>query len=55
MGSTIPTVKSVLFRTRELLRQRHELKINRNLIHYDVERWSRAIMLDRPQSIHSQG
>ncbi|QJD82611.1 RNA polymerase sigma factor [Cohnella herbarum] len=55
MASTIPTVKSVLFRTRDLLRQRHELKISRPIIHYDVERWSRAIMQDRPQGILSQG
>jgi len=52
---TVSAVKSILFRTREMLRRRHELPERRKIVHLDVERWSRAIMQDRPQSILSEG
>jgi RNA polymerase sigma-70 factor, ECF subfamily len=52
---SISAVKSVLFRTRELLRNRHNLTEHRNVIHLDVERWSRAVMQDWPQGILSEG
>ncbi|MFC4306517.1 RNA polymerase sigma factor [Cohnella boryungensis] len=55
LGCTVPAVKSVLFRTRELLRGRRELGMNRSVIRLEVERWTRAIMLDRPQAALSEG
>ncbi|QJD82607.1 RNA polymerase sigma factor [Cohnella herbarum] len=55
MNCTISAVKSVLFRTREQLRDRNGLADHRKVIHLDVERWSRAIMQDRPQGLLSKG
>ena len=55
MSCTVSAVKSVLFRTRDLLRNRHRLTEGRNVIRLEVERWSNAIMSDRPQSILSDG
>lgn len=55
MNCTISAVKSVLFRTREQLRDRNGLSDNRKVIRLDVERWSRAIMQDRPQGLLSKG
>ncbi|MCD9021801.1 RNA polymerase sigma factor [Cohnella silvisoli] len=51
MSCSISAVKSVLFRTREWLRNRHSLTEHRKVIYLDVERWSRAVMQDRPQEI----
>lgn len=51
---TLSAVKSVLFRTREMLRNRHRLSDRRGVIRLEVERWSRAIMFDRPQAILSE-
>lgn len=53
MSCTVSAVKSVLFRTRDMLRNRHRLQDGRNVIRLEVERWSRAIMLDRPQALIS--
>jgi RNA polymerase sigma-70 factor (ECF subfamily) len=55
MNCSISGVKSVLYRTRDLLRNRNGLVDHRKVIHLDVERWSRAIMQDRPQGILSEG
>ncbi len=55
MGCSVSAVKSILYRTRELLRNRDEMLESRKVIHLDVERWSRAIMQDRPQCILSEG
>jgi RNA polymerase sigma-70 factor (ECF subfamily) len=55
MACSISAVKSVLFRTRELLRNRQSLSENRKVIHLDVERWSRAVMQDRPKGILFEG
>ncbi|RED60235.1 RNA polymerase sigma factor [Cohnella lupini] len=55
MNCSISAVKSILFRTREMLRNRQEPNEKRKIIHLDVERWSRAIMLDKPQGILSEG
>lgn len=55
MGCSIAAVKSVLFRTRDLLRNRQSLSDQRKVIHLDVERWSRAVMQDRPQGILFEG
>ncbi|MFC5406431.1 RNA polymerase sigma factor [Cohnella soli] len=54
MDCSISAVKSVLFRTRDLLRNRHTLKERRNVVRLDVERWSRAILQDRPQGMLSE-
>lgn len=54
MACTVSAVKSVLFRMRDLLRNRQKLSDGRNVIRLEVERWSRAIMLDRPQAILSE-
>jgi RNA polymerase sigma-70 factor (ECF subfamily) len=55
LNCSVPAVKSVLFRTRELLRRlkyRQETEEEEgNVISLDVERWSRAILQDRPQLI----
>ncbi len=49
MDVTVPTVKSVLFRTRAMLRQRRELQACQSPpIRQEVERWSRAVLLDLP-------
>jgi len=50
-GCTVSAVKSVLHRTREMLRNRDALSGRRKAAGLDVERWSRAIMQDRPQSV----
>lgn len=55
MGCSVGAVKSILFRTRELLRNRKSLTEHRKIIHLDVERWSRAVMQDRPQGILFEG
>ncbi|WP_239614488.1 RNA polymerase sigma factor [Cohnella mopanensis] len=55
MSCTISAVKSVLFRTRDQLRNRNAVMENRKVIVLDVERWSRAIMQDRPQGLLSEG
>lgn len=55
MDCSIAAVKSILFRTRDLLRNRHDLSSHRKVIHLDVERWSRAVMQDRPQGILFEG
>lgn len=53
-GSTVPAVKSVLFRTRNLLRQSDGLTGSGSkpgeakVIDLDVERWSRAVMRNFP-------
>ncbi|WP_276357981.1 RNA polymerase sigma factor [Cohnella caldifontis] len=53
-GSTVPAVKSVLFRTRGLLRKFDPESLRKpggsKVISLDVERWSRAIMQDVPPS-----
>lgn len=54
MALSLPAVKSVLYRTRELLRNRQGLSENRRVIHLDVERWSRAVLEDRPKCIFSE-
>jgi len=54
MGCTMPAVKAVLFRTREMLRNRKALTGGRNVIRPAVERWSRAILQDRPQAVLSE-
>lgn len=54
MDCTISAVKSVLFRTRELLRGRLGHLDGRKVVHLDVERWSRAILGDRPQGLLSE-
>lgn len=48
MGVTVPTVKSVLFRTRTMLRQRRELQTYRSSKRQEVERWSRAVIRELP-------
>lgn len=55
MGCSISAIKSILFRTREMIRNRHPVSDNRKVIHLDVERWSRAILQDWPQGILSEG
>jgi RNA polymerase sigma-70 factor (ECF subfamily) len=55
MACSMSAVKSVLFRTRELLRNRQSLSENRRVFHLDVERWSRAVMQDRPKGILFEG
>ncbi|WP_372632209.1 RNA polymerase sigma factor [Cohnella sp.] len=47
-GVTVPTVKSVLFRTRSMLRGRREPAKCRSPIRPEVERWSKAVILDHP-------
>lgn len=47
-GVTVPTVKSVLFRTRSVLRGRSEPATRRSPLRPEVERWSRAVILDLP-------
>ncbi|WP_219641565.1 RNA polymerase sigma factor [Cohnella sp. CFH 77786] len=51
-GSTVPAVKSVLFRTRSLLREISIDSVRKTegakVILFDVERWSKAIMRDLP-------
>ncbi|RKP56870.1 RNA polymerase sigma factor [Cohnella endophytica] len=51
MDCTTSAVKSVLFRTRELLRSRQCLLEDRKVVNLDVERWSRAIMRDWPHGL----
>lgn len=51
-GSSVPAVKSVLFRTRSLLRKFGADSLRKTdgskVIPFDVERWSKAIMQDLP-------
>jgi RNA polymerase sigma-70 factor (ECF subfamily) len=51
MNCSAAAVKSVLFRTRELLRNRQTLSDSRKVIQLEVERWSMAVMLDEPQAL----
>jgi len=51
MGVTVPTVKSVLFRTRTMLRQRRELQTYRSSKRQEVERWSRAVIRELPRCL----
>jgi RNA polymerase sigma-70 factor, ECF subfamily len=51
LGCTVPTVKSVLFRTRESLRDSGGLTRSRKVIPFEVERWSEAIMNNQPQAL----
>jgi RNA polymerase sigma-70 factor (ECF subfamily) len=55
LGSSLPAVKSVLFRTRELLRRLKDRqgmeKDKRKVMGQEVELWSRAILQDQPQYI----
>jgi len=53
MNCTVSAVKSLLHRTREMLRDRNGLSARRKAVRLDVERWSRAILQDRPQGILS--
>jgi RNA polymerase sigma-70 factor (ECF subfamily) len=53
--SSLSAVKSILFRTRELIRNRNQLTGARKVIRLEVERWSRAVMQDRPQNILYEG
>ncbi|MCD9021806.1 RNA polymerase sigma factor [Cohnella silvisoli] len=55
LNCSISAVKSALFRTRDLLRNRQTIATNRKVIHIDVERWSRAVMQDRPQCLLFEG
>jgi len=55
MGCSASAVKSLLHRTRETLRNRDGTSGDRKVIRLDVEKWSRAIMQDRPQVILSEG
>lgn len=52
LGTSVPAVKSVLFRTRALLRQYKVDAFRKSdsvkLVSFDAERWSRAIMRDLP-------
>jgi len=52
LGTSVPAVKSVMFRTRALLRKyksdSHRAYDSAKLISFDTERWSRAIMQDLP-------
>ncbi|WP_164472684.1 RNA polymerase sigma factor [Cohnella candidum] len=52
MHSTVPAVKSVLFRTRSMLREQDAESLRRTdgakVIPLDVESWSKAIMRDLP-------
>ncbi|TYP71899.1 RNA polymerase sigma factor [Paenibacillus methanolicus] len=50
MKTTIPTVKAVLFRTRELIRGKRSVEI-RKAIRPEVEYWSKAIIRECPQTI----
>ncbi|MBW7474706.1 RNA polymerase sigma factor [Paenibacillus oenotherae] len=50
MNTTMPTVKSVLFRTRELLRGKKKYGRHK-VIQLNVERWCKAVMQERPQGI----
>ncbi|MFC5700094.1 RNA polymerase sigma factor [Cohnella faecalis] len=60
LDSSVPAVKSVLFRTRGLIRMHKELsqrketkdrKPPRQAVNWEVERWSRAVIADRPHMI----
>lgn len=52
LEASVPAVKSVLFRTRALLRQYKADTLRKSdsvkIVSFDVERWSRAIMQDLP-------
>jgi RNA polymerase sigma-70 factor (ECF subfamily) len=50
---TVSAVKSLLHRTREMLRNRSALTRRNKHIRYDVERWSRAVMHDCPKRLIS--
>lgn len=50
MNTTVPTVKSVLFRTRELLRGNRKTR-RQKVIGLNVERWCKAVMRERPQDL----
>ncbi|TVY04311.1 RNA polymerase sigma factor [Cohnella terricola] len=52
-NSTVSAVKSIIFRTRNVVRSRHKPAESSKVLHFDVERWSRAIMNDMPQSLLS--
>ncbi len=51
---SVSAVKSLLHRTRETLRGRGEPPARRTVIRPDVERWSRAVMQERPQIVLSE-
>ncbi|MFB9275055.1 RNA polymerase sigma factor [Cohnella cellulosilytica] len=51
---SVSAVKSLLHRTRETLRGRGEASARRAVIRRDVERWSRAVMQERPQAVLSE-
>ncbi|MFC5404815.1 RNA polymerase sigma factor [Cohnella soli] len=52
LGVTVSSVKSSLFRTRDMLRRKPELKACRSPLPPEVERWSTAVLLDHPHSIY---
>ncbi len=51
---SVSAVKSLLHRTRETLRVRSERIDRRTFVRTDIERWSRAVMQERPQAIFSK-
>ncbi|MFC4597889.1 RNA polymerase sigma factor [Cohnella hongkongensis] len=50
-GTSVSSVKSLLFRTRSVLRGRRELRAGRKPSYPEVERWSVAVMRDRPRCL----
>lgn len=54
MNTTMPTVKSVLFRTRDLLRGNRKPR-RQQVIQLNVEKWCKAVMRERPQDLLRSG
>lgn len=53
MGTTVSAVKSLLFRTRDVIRSREDAK-TRNVIRLDAERWCRAVLQENPRLIAAE-
>lgn len=55
MKCSVPAVKSVLYRAREILREGKGREVSRavvdNVVNLQVERWARALLHERPQSL----